>query len=110
VDEVVPADRGGVAVAADHEDMFVGLCHLDPGGEAERPPVRGVQRVEVDVAGETRGAPDPGHEGDVVPVELQGVDDAQERLEHDAVGATRAPDVGELPAADVLIVVERHAT
>jgi len=63
---VVPADRRRVAVAADHEDVLVGLRHLDPGGEAERPPVGGVQRVEVHVAGEARGAPDPGHEGDVV--------------------------------------------
>jgi len=110
VDEVVPADRRRVAVAADHQDVLVRLRHLQAGGERERAAMRRVEGVEVHVAGEARGATDPGHHGDVVTVELQCVDDAQDRLEDDPVGAPRAPDVRQFPAADVLIVVERHAT
>src|SRR4030067_3808388 len=47
-------------------------------------------------------------EVDVVRGDLQRVDGPEERLEDDPVGAAGAPDVGQLPGPDVLIVIEGH--
>src|SRR3989304_1286966 len=54
------------------------------------------------------GRPEPGAPGDVVLGDLQRFDRPQERLEDDPVGAAGAPDVGQLPAPDILIVIEGH--
>src|SRR3990172_11953345 len=108
VDEVVPPDGRSVAVAADDEDFLVRPCHLQPRREGQRAAVRRVQRVPVDIPRETGRASDPGDERDVVLGDLQRVDGPEERLEDDPVGAAGAPDVGQLPGPDVLIVIEGH--
>ena len=47
---MVAADRDQVAVAAEDDDLQLRVRQLEPGGEGDRAAVRGVERVELEVA------------------------------------------------------------
>ena len=64
VDQVVAADREGVAVAAHHPDREVRAREREPGGERGRAAVDAVDAVGVHVVGEAAGAADPRDEDD----------------------------------------------
>ena len=66
VDEVVAADRQGVAVAGDDPHVEVGPGHGQPGGHRRGPAVDGVHAVGVHVIGEAGRAADAGHEDGVL--------------------------------------------
>ncbi len=96
VDEVVPADRQGVAVAHDGDHFHVGSGDLQTGGKGQGAAVGGVQGVEVHVDGHARRAADAGHQGHIVVLQTEVVDGADQCAHHHADAAAGAPDGGEL--------------
>ena len=91
VDEVVAADRQGVAVTGDHPDVEVGPGGGQAGGDGRRPAVDRVQPVGVHVVREAGGAADAREEHRVLPphpeVGHEHLDGGQDRV----VPAARAP-------------------
>ena len=93
VDEVVAAYRRAVAVARHHDDLELRPRELDARGEGEGPAVGRMQGVEVEVADGAGGAADPRHDADLVLVQAELLDRADESPGHGAVAAAGAPDV-----------------
>ena len=108
VDEVVAADGGAVAVAADEDDVHFRFGHFYAGGKGGGSSVGGVQGAAVHVAGYSGCAADAGYDGGVVFFKMEGVHGADEPFHDDAVAAAGAPDVREFAGTDVLFVVEGH--
>ena len=101
MDEMVPPDAGSVTVPGEHDNMQVGIGGLDPGGEGEGPTMGGVQTVGIDVAGDPRGAADPGSKGHPVHVDPQLLDGPEGVVDGIPVAASVAEDGGEHTLSDV---------
>ena len=76
-----------------HHHVQLGIGQLQAGGERNGAAVRGVERIQVDVAGNASGAADAGDDGQVPGVDL-GVDQrAGKGVDAGADAAARTPDV-----------------
>lgn len=93
VDEMVSTDGGGVPVSHDDNDMELGLGQLDARGESKRPPVGGVDRIEIHVDGKPARAADARYEGNLVFFQSCPVDGADEGSQENPVAAAWAPDM-----------------
>ena len=91
VDQVVAADRQGVAVAGHDPDREVGARQREPGGERRRAAVDAVDAVGVHVVGEAARAADPGDEDDSLRRQPQLGQELLDRGEDRVVAAARAP-------------------
>ena len=102
MDEVVAANRGGVAVARADDDVQFRLGELDAGGNRQRPAVGRVDGVEVQVAGGAARAADAGYDGRLVLVQAEFINRFDNGAGDDAVAAARTPDMGQASRTEIL--------
>ena len=93
VNEVIAADAGEVAVAADDHDLEFGIGEFQARGEGNGAAMRGVEGVEFDVAGDPACAADARDHGDLVHVVTARLDRFGEAGDDRADAAARTPDV-----------------
>ncbi len=86
---MIAADRQAIAVAGDDDDGQVGTGEFQPGGEGERPAVRGVVGVGVDIGADAARTADAGNDRELVLVEAQLMDRPQQRAQARCRGRSR---------------------
>ena len=91
VDQVVAADREGVAVTGDHPHREVGPGGGDTRGDGRGPPMDGVHPVGVHVVGEPGGAPDARDEDELLSGPAEPGEELLDRGEDGVVAAPGAP-------------------
>ena len=91
VDEMVAADRQGVAVTRDDPDREIRSRHGEAGRDRRRAPVDRVHPVGLHVVREARRAADPGDEDDPLALEAELGHEALDDVEDRVVAAARAP-------------------
>ncbi len=94
VDEVIAADGGEVAIARVHYHLQRWVGELQSSGERNGAAVRGVERIELRVAGYTPGTADSRDYGDLVEVGLGFEQRAREAVDGGSDAAAGTPDVG----------------
>ena len=100
---MIAADGEEIAVTRVHHDVHLGIGQLQAGGERNRAAVRGVERVELGVAGDASAATDAGDDGQMRGVDL-GIDQrACEGVDAGADAASRTPDVRNAVHAEKLL-------
>jgi hypothetical protein len=98
------ARRTGIAVTHYRYHLESGIGQLYSRGKGERPPVCGVQRVEVNVYGKATGTADTGYEDDIVFAVPFTVDNPNQGLHENANAAAGTPDVREpLAGAEIFM-------
>ena len=103
---MIAADRETVAVAGDDHDMEIGTRQREAGGIGERPAVRDVEGVGVDIGRQPPGAADAGDDRELVLVEAEVVDRPQQRPQRDAVPAAGTEEVRHHLLAEIVADVE----
>ena len=93
MNQVVAADGEQVAVARIDHHVQLGIGQLQAGGEGNRAAVRGVERIQVHVAGDASGAANAGHDGNILQVQVGLGQRAGEGVDAGADAASRTPDV-----------------
>jgi len=101
VDKVVPADCGAVAVARDDDDLESRASELDARGKRDGAAMRGMERIEVEVADRAAGTADARHHDNIVLIEAELVDRADERTRHRTVAAAGAPNMRQSVLSEV---------
>ena len=71
MDEVIAADGQGVAISHRNDQLQLRAADLHAGGEGQRPAVNGMQRVKIDITGNSSRTTDAGYHDDVVFAEPQ---------------------------------------
>src|ERR1700726_3821325 len=99
MDQMIPADRGEIAVAGVDHDVQLGISQLQPGGKWNRASVRRVKRVELHIARDAPGATDPRHQRQRLEIDLRINERAREGVYRGADTAAWAPDVRHAVAA-----------
>ena len=90
---MVAAYGDAVAVAHDHDDLELRLERLDPGCIGKRAAVGGVQGIGDEIVVGLAGAADAGDDDGVGVGVAQFLEGAQQRAQHAADAAPRAPHV-----------------
>ena len=106
---MVAADRQAVAVAGDDDDRQIGPRELQPGREGERPAVRGVEGVGVDIGADAARAADARDHRELVLVDAQLVHRPQQRAQRDAVAAAGAHEMRHHLQPQIVLDVEGRA-
>ena len=70
------------------------MASFNPVAKGQRPPVGGVQGVEIHIDRCPAGTADAGDKGNIVLCQANAVNSPQHTVENDAVAATGAPDMG----------------
>ena len=99
VDQMIAADGGKIAVAGIDDDVQLWVCQLQPGGERNGAAVRGMERIQFDVAGHAPGTADARDQGQRLQIDFRFDERAGERVHGGADAASRAPDVRHAIAA-----------
>ena len=106
VDQMIAADRQTIAVAGDDDDMQIGTRQRQAGRIGERPAVRDMEGVGVDIGRQPPGAADAGDDRELVLVDAEIVDRPQQRAQRDAMAATGAEEVRHHLRAEIIADVE----
>ena len=70
---MIAADGGKIAVAGVHHNVQLGIGQLQAGGEGNGAAVGGVERIELDVAGNAAGAADAGNQCQRFQIDLRSI-------------------------------------
>ncbi len=92
---MVSADRERVPVPHDGDDLHIRTSDLQTGGEGQGPSMGGMECVEIQVDRHAGRAADARHQGDIVILQAQPVDRADQCSHGNADAAAGTPDGGE---------------
>ena len=103
---MIAADGEAIAIAGDDDDMQIGTRQRQARRISERPAVRHVERIGVDIGRQPPGAANAGNNRELVLVDLEIMDRPQQRAQRDAVAAARAKEVRHHLRTEIIAHVE----
>ncbi len=92
MDEVVAANRQGIAVAHNGDDFHLRAGNFQAGGKRQGAAMRGVQGVVVHIHRHPGGTTDPGHQRHLIVLQTQAFNGTDQGTHHHANPAASAPD------------------
>jgi hypothetical protein len=96
MDKMVPPDSHRISIPHDHNYFQVRLRQLYTGGKGKGAPMGRMERIEIDVHGQSPGAADAGYKHHFILLIANAIYGPDQGTQHDPYPAARTPYVRKL--------------